>query len=97
MVRGTCTRCGSTETPEASHKTMPCWCKSCHKYFSVKTGIPLEKSNISYHKMSVKHLQRDTDEFCDRYNVRQLDTMEQIKATVAGFVGKKLKYKELTA
>ena len=45
-----CPRCGSVETREASHKTMPYWCKDCRKYFSVKTGTPLEKSNIPYRK-----------------------------------------------
>ena len=45
-----CPRCGSMETREASHKTMPYWCKACRKYFSVKTGTPLEKSPIPYRK-----------------------------------------------
>ena len=45
-----CPRCGSVETREASHKTMPYWCKDCRKYFSVKTGTPLEKSPIPYRK-----------------------------------------------
>ena len=43
-----CSRCGSTETREASHKYMPYWCKSCRKYFSVKTGTLMEGSNITY-------------------------------------------------
>jgi transposase-like protein len=48
-----------------------------------------------YHKMSVKHLQRYIDEFSNRYNVRPMDTMDQIDSTIAGLVGKRLKYKEL--
>lgn len=48
-----------------------------------------------YHKMSVKYLQKYIDEFSNRNNVRQLDTMEQINTTIAGLVGKRLKYKEL--
>lgn len=43
-----CPQCGSVETSEASHKYMPCWCKSCRKYFSVKTGTLMEGSNITY-------------------------------------------------
>ncbi len=51
----------------------------------------------TYHKMSPKHLQKYLDEFADRTNVRQMDTLEQIKAAVAGLVGKRLTYKELTS
>lgn len=45
-----CPRCGSFETKEASHPTMPYWCKDCRKYFSVKTGTLMEGSNIPYRK-----------------------------------------------
>ena len=45
--------------------------------------------------MSVKHLQKYIDEFSNRTNVRQLDTMDQISATIHGLVGKRLKYEEL--
>ena len=51
----------------------------------------------TYHKMSAKHLQKYIDEFADRTNVRHMDTMEQIKATIAGLVGKRLTYKDLIA
>ena len=47
--------------------------------------------------MSAKHLQKYIDEFADRTRVCHLDTMEQIKATVAGFVGKRLTCKDLAA
>ena len=50
-----------------------------------------------YHKMSVKHLQKYIDEFSNRTNVRQLDTIDQINATISGLAGKRLKYKELTS
>lgn len=49
----------------------------------------------TYHKMSAKHLQKYLDEFADRTNVRQLDTLEQIRLAVAGLVGKRLTYKDL--
>ena len=51
----------------------------------------------TYHKMSAKHFQKYLDEFADRTNVRHMDTMEQIKAAVAGLVGKRLTYKDLIA
>lgn len=51
-----------------------------------------------YNKMSVKHLQRYIDEFCGRYNVRQIDTMDQIGSTIHGLMGaKKLTYKEFVS
>lgn len=48
-----------------------------------------------YHRMSVKHLQKYIDEFSNRNNVRPMDTMDQINATINGLVGKRLTYKEL--
>lgn len=45
-----CPRCGSDNTREASHKTMPYWCSACRKYFSVKMGTLMEDSNITYRK-----------------------------------------------
>ena len=37
--------------------------------------------------MSVKHLQRYTDEFCGRYNIHQIDTIDQIDSTIHGLLG----------
>ena len=45
-----CPRCYSFRTREASHKTMPYWCSDCRKYFSVKIGMIMEGSNVSYRK-----------------------------------------------
>lgn len=50
-----------------------------------------------YHKMSPKHLQRYVDEFAGRHNVRQSDTLKQMAATIAGLVGKRLRYRDLIA
>ena len=51
----------------------------------------------TYHKMSAKHLQKYIDEFSNRTNVRPLDTIDQINATIVGLVGKRLTYKDLTS
>ena len=45
-----CPRCRGFETSEASHKTMPYWCKVCRKYFSVKIGTLMEGSHLPYRK-----------------------------------------------
>ena len=50
-----------------------------------------------YHKMSEKHLQRYVNEFSGRHNVRPTDTLEQMAATVAGMIGKRLRYRDLIA
>ena len=49
----------------------------------------------TYHKMSVKHLQRYVTEFSGRHNVRQLDTIDQMGDLVAGMLGRRLMYREL--
>ncbi|MDE0147844.1 MAG: IS1595 family transposase [Rhodospirillaceae bacterium] len=51
----------------------------------------------TFHKISPKHLQRYVDEFAGRHNVRELDTADQMGDMVAGMVGRRLKYDELTA
>ena len=50
-----------------------------------------------YHRMSPKHLQRYVNESAGRHNVRDRDTIDQMQAVVAGMVGKRLLYRELTA
>ena len=47
----------------------------------------------TYHKMSPKHLKRYFKEFAGRHNVRDFDTIVQMLAK--GFVGKRLRYKDL--
>ena len=51
----------------------------------------------TYHKMSVKHLGRYVNEFSGRHNVRDADTLVQMGWIAQRMVGKRLKYKELTA
>lgn len=45
-----------------------------------------------FHKMSPKHLHRYITEFAGKHNVRELDTLAQMEAVVAGMAGKRLKY-----
>ena len=51
----------------------------------------------TYHKMSPKHLNRYVGEFSGRHNVRNMDTVDQMAYVAGHMVGKRLKYKELTA
>ena len=50
-----------------------------------------------YHKMSAKHLQRYVDEFAGRHGIRERGTLDQMQSVVAGMVGKRLMYRDLTA
>ena len=49
----------------------------------------------TFHHVSVKHLHRYVTEFVGRQNLRDQDTLDQMRNMVAGMVGKRLMYAEL--
>ena len=51
----------------------------------------------TFHKLSPKHLDRYVREFAGKHNVRDKDTIDQMRHVVAGLVGKRLMYRELVA
>ena len=51
----------------------------------------------TYHKMSPKRIDRYVAEFSGRHNIRSLDTMDQMAFLTRGMVGKRLRYRDLTA
>lgn len=53
--------------------------------------------NGTFHHVSPKHLHRYVNEFAGRHNVRDKDTIDQMRELVAGMVGKRLMYSELIA
>ena len=58
----------------------------------------LKRAHIGvYHKISPKHLDRYAKEFAGRHNIRELDTIDQLKTVVRGLCWKSLRYKDLIA
>ena len=49
----------------------------------------------TFHHVSPKHLHRYVSEFAGRHNIRDKDTIDQMRNLVAGMVGKRLMYSEL--
>ncbi len=50
-----------------------------------------------FHKISPKQLQRYVDEFAGRHNIRELDTLAQMRFLARGLIGRKLPDEELIA
>ena len=49
----------------------------------------------TFHRLSPKHLDRYIQEFSARHNLRQLDTIDQMRAMVMAVVGHRLLYRDL--
>ena len=49
-----CPRCGGHNTkPVPNAKPMPYWCTDCRKYFSVRTGTAIARSNVPLRKWAI--------------------------------------------
>ena len=51
----------------------------------------------TYHWMSHKHLARYVTEFANRHNVRELDTLDQMRLLARMMIGRRLRYADLIA
>ena len=51
----------------------------------------------TFHKISPKHLHRYIDEFAGKHNIRESDTLAQMRDTVARLVGRRLMLRDLIA
>ena len=51
----------------------------------------------TFHKMSPKHLNRYVQEFASKHNMRESDTLAQMRDTVARMIGRRLRYRDLIA
>ena len=51
----------------------------------------------TFHHLSPKHLQRYVAEFAGRHNIREQDTIDQMREVVTRLVGKRLMYRDLVA
>ena len=51
----------------------------------------------TFHHLSEKHLDRYLQEFAGRNNVREHDTIEQMRGVAKGLTGKRLRFRELIA
>ena len=51
----------------------------------------------TFHKMSPKHLNRYVQEFASKHNMRESDTLAQMRDTVARMIGRRLRYHDLIA
>ena len=49
----------------------------------------------TFHKLSPKHLHRYVDEFVGRYNIRALDTIDQMAQIASKMDKSRLRYKDL--
>ena len=57
--------------------------------------MPKRAHKGTFHKISPKHLQRYVSEFAGKHNIRDSDTLFQMRDTVARLVGRNLLYRDL--
>ena len=50
-----------------------------------------------FHKMSPKHLHRYVQQFETKHNLRESDTLDQMRNVVTGLIGRRLMYRQLIA
>ena len=58
-------------------------------------SMPKRAHKGTFHKLSPKHLQRYVNEFAMRNNIRNLDTIDQMRVITAGLADRFLPYQEL--
>ena len=51
----------------------------------------------TYHQTRSKHLPRYVDKFAGRHKIHEEDTVDQMALIAKGFVGKRLRYRDLVA
>lgn len=49
----------------------------------------------AFHHVSVTHLHRCVNEFADRHNIRDIDTIEMMGVMAEGMAGQELTYQDL--
>ena len=64
----------------------------------VETAWSMLKRSITgvHHKMSPKHLRRYVKSFAGRWNIRKINTEEQMRFVMENMLGRELTYEELT-
>jgi len=71
---------------------------TCTRPGSNPSERPLKRAHKGvYHKFSKKHLHRYVADFVGRHDLRNYDTMEQMRLVAQGMTGKRLRYKDLIA
>ena len=57
--------------------------------------VKTQRKNLAGNHTSGKYLRRYVTEFAGKYNVRELDTIDQMAFLAKGMVGKRLSYKKI--